>query len=162
MPGEVTVRAMRLPADSEFLMSVYGATRRPELSLLDWSEAQADAFIRMQFDAQTRHYRAHYPQASHVVIAVGGEPAGRLIVDRSTKEIRIVDLALLSEFRRAGVGSWLVRLLFEEADAKGLPVRCHVEQSNDARRFWEQLGLVARGLDGVHVAMERVCATSPH
>jgi len=114
----------------------------------------------MQLDAQTRHYRSVHPTAAHSVITVGGEPAGRLIVDRSDREIRIVELALLPPFRRAGVGSELVRPLLEEADAAGLPVRCHVEQSNDARRFWERLGLVAVGLDGAHMAMERACVTS--
>jgi ribosomal protein S18 acetylase RimI-like enzyme len=114
----------------------------------------------MQFEAQTRHYAAVFQAAEHSLITVGGESAGRLIVDRSDREIRIVDLALLPRFRRGGVGSGLVRGLFKEADVSGLPVRCHVEQSNDAMRFWERLGLVACGLDGAHVAMERVCATS--
>jgi GNAT superfamily N-acetyltransferase len=160
MLGEVTARPVRLPADGDFLLSVYAATRVGELSMLGWSDAQIDAFIRMQFDAQTRHYRALHPHASHSVIAVGGRLAGRLIVERTEEEIRIVDLALLDEFRRAGVGSRLVRRLFADADADGLPVRCHVEQGNDARRFWERLGLVAQGVDGAHVAMERACATS--
>ncbi len=148
-------------SDSDFLRSVYAAARMPELGGLGWPRAQLDAFIRMQFDAQTRHYRSVFPHAGHSVIAVGGQRAGRLIVDRSQEEIRIVDIALLQQFRRAGVGSELVRRLCEEADANGLPVRCHVEQHNDARCFWEQLGLVASGLDGTHVAMERRCASSP-
>jgi GNAT superfamily N-acetyltransferase len=91
---------------------------------------------------------------------VGGEPAGRLIVDRSEHEIRIVDIALLPGFRRAGAGGTLVRRLFDEADAGALPVRCHVVRGGDARLFWEHLGLVERGVDGAHVAMERVCETS--
>jgi ribosomal protein S18 acetylase RimI-like enzyme len=161
MLGDVTVRPARVPADGEFLLSVYAATRAPELTLLNFSPAQAEAFVRMQFDAQTRHYNAFHPDASQLVIAVGGEPAGRLIVDRSDSEIRIVDIALLPGFRRAGVGSAVIRRTFQEADAAGLPVRCHVEQSNEARAFWEHLGLVARGVDGAHVKMERGCVTSP-
>lgn len=133
----------------------------PELGILGWTDAQVSAFIRTQFEAQTSHYRAVHPEASESVITVDDAPAGRLIVDRSQDEIRIVYIALLPEFRRAGVGSRLVRRLFEEADAGGLPVRCHVAKSDCARRFWEQLGLVARGLDGMHVAMERACATLP-
>lgn len=160
MFDEVTTRPVRLPSDREFLISVYAATR-PELSMLAWSESQTEAFVRQQFEAQTRHYQTFFPQARHSVIAVDGEPAGRLIVDRSAEEIRIVDIALLPQFRRAGAGSTLVRRLFEEADASRLPVRCHVEQSNDARLFWERLGLVASGQDGMHISMERGCATSP-
>jgi ribosomal protein S18 acetylase RimI-like enzyme len=161
MRGEVTVRPVSLPADAELLISVYAGTRQPELSMLGWSEAQTEAFIRMQFDAQTRHYGSVYPRAGASVIEVDGQAAGRLIVDRSEAEIRIVDLALLPEFRRAGVGSAVVQRILVEADASGLPIRCHVEQSNDARRFWEHFGLVATGLDGAHIAMERACVTSP-
>ncbi|HWF49171.1 MAG TPA: GNAT family N-acetyltransferase [Solirubrobacteraceae bacterium] len=161
MHGEVTARPVRLPADLELLISVYGATRRPELDMLGWTEGQIDAFIRMQFEAQDRHYRSFYPGARHSIVEVGARSAGRLIVDRVAAEIRIVDLALLPAFRRAGIGSAVVERLCEEADANGLPIRCHVEQGNEAKGFWEQLGLVATRVDGAHIAMERVCVTSP-
>ena len=161
MIGEVATRAVRLPEDGEFLFSLYAAIRRPEFSALGWSEAELEAFLRMQFDAQTRHYREWYSQAVSSVVLVGGQPVGRLLVDRSDEEICIVDIALLPQFRGAGVGGRLVRCLFEEADAGGLPIRCAVEQSNDARGFWEHLGLVVRAVDGAYVAMERACETSP-
>jgi hypothetical protein len=76
---EVTLRPVRRPADGEFLISVYAATRRPELSRLGWSPAQVDAFIRIQSDAQTRHYRTLNPRTGHSVIAVGGEPEPLLL-----------------------------------------------------------------------------------
>ncbi len=161
MLGELILRPVRLPADANLLLSVYAATRTAELTMLGWPDAQAEVFIRMQFDAQTRHYRTLYPLAVHSVVAVRGEAAGRIIVARSDEEIRIVDIALLPEFRRVGIGSRLLRRLIDEADASGLPIRCHVVQGNDARRFWEHLGLIARGQDGAHIFMERACATSP-
>ena len=161
MCGEVSVRPERLPEDGDFLLSLYASTRRPELTGLGWSAAQQDAFIRMQFDAQTRHYRGCFPDARYSVICVGGERAGRMIVRRSDDEILIVDIALLPEFRGAGTGGALVRCLLAEADTGRLPVRCRVLQGNDARRFWERAGFVAQDGDGVYVAMERACGTSP-
>jgi GNAT superfamily N-acetyltransferase len=89
----------------------------------------------MQFDAQTRHYRGSFPDAWYSVICVGGERAGRLIVNRSDDEILIVDIALLPAFRGAGVGGGLIRRLLEEAEAGRLPVRCRVLQGNDTRPF---------------------------
>lgn len=161
MARDVALRAPDLTADEEFLISVYASTRLPELSGLGWPQANVDAFIRMQFDAQARHYGAVFPEAGYSVITVSGEPAGRLIVDRSDSEIRIVDIALLPQFRGAGVGTAIVRELLEEADECGLPVRCHVAVGNDARRFWERLGLRAGGHHDAYIAMERPCATSP-
>jgi|HubBroStandDraft_3_1064219.scaffolds.fasta_scaffold42074_2 GNAT superfamily N-acetyltransferase len=159
MHGEVSTRPERLPDDGDFLLSLYASTRRPELAGLGWSETEEDAFIRMQFSAQARHYRGSFPEAAYSVICVDGEPAGRLIVSRSGDEIVLVDLALLPGFRRTGIGSGLVRCLLDEADAGRLRVRCHVRQGSDARRFWERAGFVAQGSDGVYVAMERAAGT---
>lgn len=156
MPGEVSTRPERHPDDGDLLLSVYASTRRPELTGLGWSAKQQDAFIRMQFDAQTRHYREFFPDATYSVICVDGEEAGRLIVNRADDQIRIVDIALLPKFRRIGVGGRLVRHLLDQADAGHLPVRCHVLHDSAARRFWEHAGFVAQGHDGVYVAMERV------
>jgi ribosomal protein S18 acetylase RimI-like enzyme len=161
MAPDVVLRPANLPADQQFLISVYASTRMPELSGLGWPLEQLDAFIRMQFDAQSRHYSAVFPDARNSVIVVGGEPVGRLIVDRSHSELRVVDLALLPQFRRTGIGTALVRELLDEADASGLPVRCHVAVGNDALRFWERLGLHPCDHDDAYIAMERPCATSP-
>ncbi len=163
MHGKVSARPELLPEDGGFLLTLYATVRKPELTGLGWSAAEQEAFIRMQFDAQIRHYRGCFPDARYSVIWVGGERAGRMIVRRSDEEILIVDIALLPEFRSAGIGSALVRRLLAEADAGRLPVRCHVLQGSDARRFWERAGFVAQDGDGdgVYVAMERPCETLP-
>jgi len=119
MHGDVSTRPERLPDDGDFLLSVYASTR-PELTGLGWPEQQQDAFIRMQFDAQTRHYRESFPDATYSVICVDGEPAGRLIVNHADDQILIVDIALLPKFRRTGIGSGLVRRLLDQADASHL------------------------------------------
>lgn len=161
MPRQVSTRPERLPDDGDFLLSVYASTRRPELAGLGWPEEQQDAFIRMQFDAQTRHYRESFPDATRSVICIDGELAGRLIIDRAGDQIIIVDIALLPEFRRKGAGGMLVRRLADQADAGHLPIRCHVRQDSTARQFWEHAGFVVRGRDGAYVAMERAPQDRP-
>jgi GNAT superfamily N-acetyltransferase len=155
MHGEVSICPERLAGDGDFLLSLYASTRRPELAGLGWSEKEQDAFIRMQFDAQTRHYRESFPNATYSVICVDGEQAGRLIVNRADDAILIVDITLAPKFRHIGIGGALVRRLLDEADAGRLRVRCHVLKNSDARRFWERAGFVAQADDGVYVAMER-------
>ena len=154
MHGDVSTRPERLPDDGDFLLSVYASTR-PELTGLGWPAKQQDAFTRMQFDAQTRHYRLSFPDAIYSVISAGGEPAGRLIVDHADDQILIIDIALLPEFRRTGIGNRLIRRLLDQADVDRLPVRCHVLHDSTARQFWEHAGFTAQGSDGVYVAMER-------
>ena len=161
MHGEVSTRPQRLPDDGDFLLSLYASTRRAELTGLGWSEKEQDAFIRMQFDAQTRHYRQAFPNAAYSVICVDGERAGRLIANRTDDETVIVDIALIPDFRRIGAGGGLVRRLLDEADAGHLRVRCHVLQDSDARRFWKRAGFVAQGGDGMYVAMDRAPGAWP-
>ena len=156
----VTTRPVRLPDDSEFLLAVYHSTRQAELELVAWSEADKTAFVLSQFEAQSRHYREYSPNADNSVVLVGGVPAGRLIVERSESAVHIVDIALLPAYRRAGAGTELVNRLLDEADQRGAPVTCYVQVGNEASRFWERLGFVARGSDGVYVSLERPCGTS--
>lgn len=129
-------------ADREFLLAVYGSVREAELSQVQWPDGAKEAFIAQQFDAQDAYYREYYPNASFDVIEVEGRGAGRLYVDRWPAEIRIVDIALLPEFRGRGVGEALLRELIAEAEASGRPLTIHVEQGNPARRLYERLGFV--------------------
>ena len=161
MPGEIGIRPMHWPEDHEFDLSVYESTRLDELSILGWTSDQLSEFVRMQYHAQTQHYRQHYPDAVYSIVTVGGKQAGRLIVARSEKDIQIVDIALLPKFRSGGVGGRIVGHLTAEADQAGIPARCHVVASNPARGFWEHLGFAANRVDGGHILMERKCATLP-
>ena len=96
--SDVTLRPAT-DADREFLVDVYGSTRDEELSQIEWAPGHREAFVRMQFDAQDADYRKHNPDGAFDVIEVDGRPAGRLYVDRRPGDIRIVDIALLPEFR---------------------------------------------------------------
>jgi ribosomal protein S18 acetylase RimI-like enzyme len=143
------------PSDAEFLYRVYASTRQPEMDVLPWSEMDKDAFLRMQFEAQSRDWSAQNPRASFQVVTVGGHPAGRLCVDRRDDEIRIVDVALLPEFRGRGIGGALLADVLREADAAGKPVRIHVERFNPAQRLYDRLGFHVRSDGGVYLLLER-------
>lgn len=89
------------------------------------------------------------------MIEAGGRPAGRLYVARWVDEIRIVDIALLPEFRGRGLGSALLRDLIEESEAAGKPLSIHVEMNNPARPLYDRLGFQEAGEFGVYVLMRR-------
>jgi ribosomal protein S18 acetylase RimI-like enzyme len=152
-PPAVAARAVA-PGDEELLYRIYASTRFEELAPVPWTAAQKDAFLRMQFQAQSQDYAANYPDAVFQVLLVDGTPAGRLYVDRRSDELRIIDIALLPEHRGAGVGSTLLRGLLAEAAAAGKPVRIHVERMNPALRLYERLGFRRTGDDGIYFLME--------
>lgn len=160
MSANVRLRPV-VETDRETLYRCYASTRAEELSVVDWTEAQKEQFLRMQFHAQSVHYEKYYPNATFQVILVDDEPAGRLYVDRWAKEIRIVDITLLPPFRGRGVGSALLQALIGESTAAGKPLSIHVEKQNPAMALYFRLGFRAVGEVGVYDLMERPVATVP-
>jgi GNAT superfamily N-acetyltransferase len=142
------------PEDEQFLRAVYASTRAEELARVPWSDEQKRAFTDMQFAAQDADYRRHYPDAQYSIIEVQGVPAGRLYVDRCSKEIRIIDIALLPEHRRAGIGTSLLRALQDEARTMGKTLTIHVEKFNPARSLYHRLGFKQIEDKGVYLFLE--------
>lgn len=141
-------------ADQAFLLEVYAGTRADELALVDWDDARKAAFVRMQFDQQHTYYRQQYPGAAYDVILVDGEAAGRLYVNRSPDEIRIIDIALLPGRRGHGTGSALLARMQDEAAREGKPLRIHVERFNPALRWYQKLGFAPIADKGVYLFLE--------
>jgi ribosomal protein S18 acetylase RimI-like enzyme len=141
--------------DLEFLYEVYASTREAELTAVDWSHQEKENFLRMQFDLQHKQWIQFYDQAAFEIILIDGNPAGRLYVDRREKEIRIIDIALLTEFRRQGIGSRIMKALIAEADQVNLPLSLHVEMYNPAMGLYQKLGFKKIQEVGVYFLMEK-------
>ncbi len=152
VPG-VTLRPTQTD-DEAFLYRVYAGTRADEMALLDWSEAETEDFLRMQFKAQHTFYHDQFGGALFDVVALEGEPVGRLYVDRRESEIRVIDIALLPEFRNRGIGGALMRDLLDEGAETGKPVTIHVEASNPAMGLYQRLGFVHVADESVYRLME--------
>jgi ribosomal protein S18 acetylase RimI-like enzyme len=141
-------------ADLEFQFQVYACTRLEELAPLQWDEATTTAFLNMQFYAQHTYYHEHYATADYLIVLIDGEPAGRLYVWRSESELRIMDIALLSGFRNAGIGTRMISDLMTEAREAGRAVRLHVESFNRARNLYARLGFRKIADEGIYWFME--------
>jgi ribosomal protein S18 acetylase RimI-like enzyme len=141
--------------DAELLCRIYASTRTEELSVLPWPQAQKDAFLRMQFEAQHAHYQQHYPDADFLVVMRAEEPLGRLYLRRSARELRIVDIALLPEHRGTGLGRALLGELLRVAEVEGRTVSIHVERHNRALGLYQRLGFrTVQDDGGVYLLLE--------
>jgi len=151
----VNLRPIR-EEDTEFLFRLYAATRAEEMAMVvDWSDEQKEAFLRMQFQAQHAWYREHYEGAQLDLLLIDGAPAGRLYVHRREDEIRLMDIALVPEHRNRGVGTALLRELFAESASSGKPITIHVEKYNPAMRLYERLGFTPSADRGVYLLLKR-------
>ena len=159
--GTVSVRPVTAE-DEGFLLTVYAGTREDELAQVEWAEGQKEMFVRWQFEMQRREYDARFPDAEYGVILVDGRPAGRVWIGTDEEQIRLLDIALLPEFQKRGVGTLLLRRLMDEAARAGKPLRHTVfVLNNDARRFYERLGFAVIEDLGAYQHMEWRPAATP-
>jgi ribosomal protein S18 acetylase RimI-like enzyme len=135
--------------DREYLFELFCSTLAPENPLLMLPLAERETLLRMQFDAREEQYRATYTLADFDLLLLNGMPVGNLYADRGDKEYVLIDIALLPEFRRRGIGTTVVRNLLDEAGALFLPVRAHVQKHNPAWGLWQRLGFELIGDEGV-------------
>jgi ribosomal protein S18 acetylase RimI-like enzyme len=141
------------PGDEQFLLGVYGSTRQDELALTNWDDAQRDAFVRLQFDAQQTHYRQYYPEGEHLIILVDGAAVGRLYVANLKEKREILDITILPQHRSAGIGTPIIRELMAEAALLGKPLQIYVESFNRSLGLFERLGFVRLSQDGYNALM---------
>lgn len=141
-------------ADLKVLANIYASTRLEEVAQTGWPPEQQREFLQMQFDAQHAHYREHYPDAAWLLIVRGLIPVGRLYLEDWPSQLRIIDIALLSEFRGRGWGEAILRDLMEATAPTGRSVSIHVEKTNPAISLYQRLGFEAIEDKGVYDLME--------
>jgi len=126
--------------DVEFLQALYISTRADEMAAVPWSEADKLRFLAEQFRLQRAHYREHYAEAGFWLLHHQQRPAGRIYVFSSPSEYRLMDIALLPEWRGQGIGHCLIEAIQTQAHEFGKGVSLHVEPNNPANRLYERLG----------------------
>jgi ribosomal protein S18 acetylase RimI-like enzyme len=136
----ITTRPVTLD-DRLLLYRIFVSSREEEFALLGWPAEKVEELLRQQFELQTKGYSAMFPHAEHLIILFNGEPVGRVMIDYGESEIRMVDIAIFSQFRRKGIGRRIVERLQETAEKTGKPLRHHVYRGElNAIRFYFALG----------------------
>lgn len=129
--------------DMPLLLEMYASTRKEEMErVTDWSEIMKTEFISGQFRAQHEHYQRNYPGAYFWVIELDKKRIGRLYLDTNyqSKEVRIIDITILPEFRNRKIGGQILSDLMAKAAELQKPLRIHVESFNPAKNLYNRLG----------------------
>jgi ribosomal protein S18 acetylase RimI-like enzyme len=141
------------PEDDAILWEIYRSSRAEEVRAFGWPDAQADAFLRMQWDIERRARAMQHPDADHQMLTLGGRTVGRVLIDRAKDHVLIVDLALLPDARARGVGSHILQTIIAEANVRRVPVRLSVMRNNPAGRLYRRLGFAVVGEDAFYFQM---------
>ena len=144
------------PEDFPFLIKLYRSTREEELSLSDMTEEEKQKFIEFQFNAQHTYYKSAYTGAKMKIIQLNKTPAGRLYLWETEGQIRIMDIALLPEYRGKGTGTKILKSLIEQSERMNKKLNIHVEYFNRALKLYEKLGFKKTDDTGVYYFMERM------
>jgi GNAT superfamily N-acetyltransferase len=134
-----------IDADRPFLERLYRLVRWDEFAPTGWPDATKTAFLAQQFDFQRRQYEQLYGGAELHLIVQGDEPIGRIYVDRTGRDLALIEISLLPEWRGRGIGAALLEQLQQEVGA-GLRdrVSLQVTPENPARRLYQRMGFVER------------------
>ncbi len=83
-----------------------------------------------------------------------GESVERFYVARNQETIQILDIAVLPERRRHGVGSTLIQELITEAETSGKAVQVYVESFNFSLSLFERFGFTKVAEEGFNLLLE--------
>ena len=140
--------------DEPLLFELYASTREEEMALTGWDEPTRTAFVNLQFRAMRQGYRSMFPHGEFSIILENDTPIGRLVVDRPAPELHVVDIVLSKPQRNRGIGTAIMQALMAEAGRAGKPVRLHVLKNSRAIQFYQRLGFVTAGENGIYEQME--------
>jgi len=150
----ITIRPEQT-GDEDFLFKVYASTRQEELDLTGWNADMRAAFLDMQFKAMRQGYRTMFPAAEFSIILRDEGKMGRMVIDRTDMEIRVVDLALLPEVRNQGIGTLLMQHICREAEQSKKTVTLSVLKNTRPVSWYQRLGFSIIGQTGFYEEMER-------
>jgi RimJ/RimL family protein N-acetyltransferase len=151
----ITLRAAA-PTDLPALAGLYAQLRMPELLFMPWSQTERRAFADAQFSLQHRHFVRQCPGADFWILLREDEPIGRLYLDRSAAEWRIVDILLATACRGQGLGALLIGWIQQSAaaaGARGVALTVAIDNRR-AHALYARLGFRdADAGDGLHQPM---------
>jgi ribosomal protein S18 acetylase RimI-like enzyme len=157
--GTISHRPL-LPDDGQFLFRLYASTRADEVGSWGWPAEQQESLLRMQFRARSQSYAMTYSGASHSILLAGEEPVGSMVVWLGPAEIRLVDIALLPNYRNKGLGGVWLSGLIRQAAAAERPLRLSVHRGNPAIRLYQRLGFSAIEDGPMYIEMEYPCVAT--
>lgn len=130
--------------DEAFFELLYHSTRE-DLQALG---SAADTLIRMQYQAKTQSYRQIYPHAIELVLERDQKAIGQVTLNDDQHNLRLIELSLLPEERRKGLGKTLLKTLQQYATYKATPIMLTVNQNNQvAKGLYSTLGFITQTVE---------------
>ncbi len=155
--------ALRLaqPDDIPFFKQLY-ATTRDDLKRLPMPQWQFNQMVEMQQRVQENGLQQVYPRATQWTILLDDQRIGRLIVDFTDNDWRVIDIALMPENRLNGYGRQVMEAVMHKArETLGSVSLAVFEFNKIARHLYNNLNFKVITEDPVQAQMIWRSAESP-
>jgi GNAT superfamily N-acetyltransferase len=140
--------------DQLFIEKLYRSTRENELNFTNWTEEEKNIFCLSQMFAQLAEYKNKYKDATYQVIIYKKKPVGRLYLNESDKETRVLDISILPAFRGRGIGRSILTDIIKKARQKNKITTLNVAIGNPAKKLYESIGFKKISASNTHEYME--------
>jgi ribosomal protein S18 acetylase RimI-like enzyme len=139
------------PADADFLRNLFTVDKAAEFAAQGLPETVYQPLIDMQYRGRTATFSAQHPRAATWIIESEGIAAGQYTLEETPQGSRLIDLAILPEYRNHGLATGVLQQLMREAATAGLALR--VNKGNPAVRLYTRLGFQVANEDEVSCEM---------
>lgn len=128
--------------DKDFLAKMY-KDNRDDLRLIDAEKDYIETVIEMQLDAQMGGYGAQFPNAVYLILEKNGSRIGRITLDITPVELRLVDLDFIKKAQGKGFGSSILLWLMKAAAQTKTPLLVPARRDDFSMgKFLTQYGFV--------------------
>ena len=131
--------------DYNFIYHVKTTTLKPHIELVwGWDE-----------EVQTKYLEESFGLETQLIITYEQEEIGILELNELEKRIEVVELEILPEYQRKGIGTKILQDIIEEYKGKGKHVGIGCFKINrDAKRLYERLGFIMIKETETHYVLE--------
>jgi ribosomal protein S18 acetylase RimI-like enzyme len=145
----VSIRAAT-PSDQDWLR---------QLNRLAYRDVVTQEFGEWDDPAQTEQFDSKLQQAAFRIVELEGRPIAAVWSKEYEDHVYLHELIVLPEFQDRGIGSHILSLEIEQAEALRKPLRLHVLELSRARGLYARNGFVETSRDDAFVDMERPAQT---
>jgi ribosomal protein S18 acetylase RimI-like enzyme len=132
-------------ADTDFALRVHHRAYRDiiERQYGDWNVADQDKFFMGAWSA-----------AAHDIVFCDGVRCGYTCIEDRDREIYIRELVIDPDYQGRGIGTRLIKDVFADSSARGVPVRLQTQTLNRAATLYRRLGFRETDRTETHIRME--------
>lgn len=153
--GNLRVRLVE-PNDEPFVFMLFCSVRGPEYAASGLSSEEQMQILHHQYRAMHSTYAERFPNGQHYIVSEGDQDIGRIYVNESADEIRLLDVIVHPNQRNRGLGSKLLKQMIKHGKRHGKTVRFYVWATNHAaQRFYKRHGFVQVRDDQSYLLFER-------